>query len=377
VAITFTAFIGFSAPLPVLPDDVHQRLDGSDALLGLVIGAFPVFALLGRFLAGWMADHRGRRITLGAGLACCAGAGVMLLFPLPAPLLVAARGLQGLADALAYTACVAWVLDIVPAERRTASVALLGGGVWGGYAAGPLVGLLLGDLTNVGIFVVLAALAGAPLVLRMPAPPQQAGARVSVPARDIARVVAMPGLGIGLLNVSYAAIIGFLVVHLQSRGGHGALVLALFSATVLLGRIVVVPLAQRIGLVRGVLLAVAAIVGGTVAIGESTDVAVAAVAAVLYGLGYCLPYPVMAALVTTRLPAAGRARALGSLVAIYDACVGFGAVVLGQVSEAQGTRAVFRTAAAVSVVGAAVCVSVIRTDARAGLSSAEGVLPEA
>jgi predicted MFS family arabinose efflux permease len=66
----------------------------------------------------------------------------------------------------------------------------------------------------------------------------------------------------------------------------------------------------------------------------------------------------MATLVTTRLPVEGRARALGALVAIYDACVGLGAVVLGQVSDVAGTRAVFRTAAAVSVLGAVICVAV-------------------
>jgi MFS family permease len=199
-----------------------------------------------------------------------------------------------------------------------------------------------------------------PVVLRMPDPPVGEQAAADVSHRSIARAAGMPGLALGLVNTAYAAVVGFLIVHLETRGGGGAAALAIFSGVVLFGRVLVVPLVVRAGSVAGMAGAVLAVSGGCLIVAQSGGLTPVIIGVVLFAVGYCVPYPLLASLVVQRVPAAGRARALGALVAVYDACVGGGAVLFGQVSDSFDTAWVFRLAAAISLVGGIVAVGVVR-----------------
>ena len=153
--------------------------------LGIALAAFPFTALAGRAVAGRSTDRRGRVVTMRAGLLAALTAGVLLALPLPVAGLVAARIAHGLADALVYTAASAYVLDRVPVARRAQALALLGSGIWAGYALGPLVGAGL-PLAGVGVVVVLAALVGLGLTVRLPehrpGPSPHTGLRALLPA---------------------------------------------------------------------------------------------------------------------------------------------------------------------------------------------------
>ena len=69
--ITLAVFIGFLAiglPLPVLPLHVHDGLGLSPLVVGVVIGAQFAAALLSRAWAGNLADTRGAKRAVVAGL---------------------------------------------------------------------------------------------------------------------------------------------------------------------------------------------------------------------------------------------------------------------------------------------------------------------
>jgi len=370
VAVSFLYFLGVGATLPALPGAVRE-LGGGGTELGVVLGVFPFAALAGRFLSGRSTDRRGRRFTVRAGLAVTAVSGLLFALPLPLAGLVTARLLHGLADALIYTATATWVLDRSADDRRAQRLALLGSGIWGGYALGPLLGAVL-DLRTVGLVVLGTAM----VALLSPLGREAAVAPAAGPGglRGLVPVgVSVPGLSLGLGNLAYAVLVGFLVLHVDDRGGQGAVALASFSAAVLAGRLIAVPLAARVGILRTLPPALLVMAAGLVVIAFSSGTLVPAVAAAVIGVGYCLPFPALATLVTGRVPAAQRGAAIGALTAYYDIFVGVGSLAAGVLADLAGVPSVF-LAAAVGVLGAAaINLGLARGQARAARVDAEVV----
>lgn len=354
LAVLLLFFAGAGASLPALPAAVREAGAGPTSL-GVVLGLFPFAALAGRLVAGRLTDRRGRVLTLRLGLVLTAAAGLVfaldgLVVDSSVAAIGAARALHGLADALLYTAASAYVLDRTAVDRRPQALSLLGAAIWAGYALGPLAGAVL-DLRQVGLVITGGALLGVAvsrgLVESRVDGPRVTGARALLP-----RGVALPGVTLGLGNLGYAALVGFLVVHLDDQGGNGAVALTCFSVAVLTGRLVVVPLAARLGIMTTLPYAMVVMALGLVVIGGTASTMVAGVAAAVVGLGYCLPFPALASLVAGRVPASQRGAAIGALVAFYDVFVGIGSVVGGLVAARSGTDAVF-VLAAVGVLSAA------------------------
>jgi MFS family permease len=343
VVIAFVHVAGLGATLPVLPQAVRSAGGGSRSI-GVVIGVFAAAALLGRLVAGRATDRRGRRWTLRAGLIgalCSAGA---FALPLGVSGLVAGRLLHGFSEALVYTASSTYVLDRTPVERRPQALALLGAGIWGGYSVGPLIGVAL-DIAQVAVVVAASALLGLLLTVRLEETthdvPRATGFRGLLP-----RGVALPGLSLGLGNLGYAVIVGFLVVHLDDQGARGAVALTCFSVAVLTGRLVAVPLAARAGILRTTPYGLACMAAGLLVIGSTSSTAVAGAAAAVVGVGYCLPFPALATLVAGRVSANQRGAALAALTGFYDVFVAVGSVVAGLLAARAGTGSVFVLGAA-------------------------------
>ena len=350
VAVTFVHVAGLGATLPVLPGAVRDA-GGSATSIGVVIGVFAAAALAGRLVAGRATDRRGRRWTLRVGLVVAATAGAVFALPLGVGGLVAARLLHGFSEALVYTAASTYVLDRTPESRRPQALALLGAGIWGGYSVGPLLGAAL-DIRQVALVVAgsatLALLLTTRLVETTHTAPRVTGFRGFLP-----RGVTVPGLSLGLGNLGYAVIIGFLVVHLDDQGARGAVALTCFSVAVLAGRLVAVPLAARVGILRTTPYGLVCMAGGLLVIGSTGSTVVAGTAATVVGIGYCLPFPALATLVTSRVPAGERGAAMAALTGFYDVFVAVGSVVAGLIAARADTRAVFVFGAA-GVLAAAV-----------------------
>ena len=374
VGVLLVFFVGVGASLPALPDGVRDAGAGGSAL-GLVLGVFPFAALAGRLVAGRATDRGGRIVTLRAGLLVAAAAGVLFALPLPVLGIGAARLLHGLADALVYTAASAWVLDRTPEDRRPQALSLLGAGIWGGYALGPLVGAAL-DLRQVGLVVLATSLAALGLTVGLPDATVE-GERATGLRALLPHGVALPGHALGLGNLGYAAVVGFLVVHLDDQGGRGAVALTAFSVAVLTGRLVVVPIAARSGVLRTLPYALTAMAAGLLVVAGTGSTTVAALAAAVVGLGYCLPFPALATLVAGRVPASQRGAAIGALTAFYDVYVGLGSVAAGLVADRSGTAAVFRLAAVGVLAAAGVNVVLARRDRTGRALVAADTAPDA
>ena len=373
VGIMLLLFVGIGATLPALPAAVRDTGAGATSI-GVVFGVFPFAALLGRVVAGRWTDLRGRVVTLRLGLLATGAAGLLFVLPVSVAGLVLARALHGFADALIYTAASAYVLDRAAEHRRPQALSLLGAGIWGGYALGPLVGAAL-DIVQVGGVVLATTLVCLLLTGRMEESTVQ-GPRTPGLRGFLPRGVTVPGISLGLGNIGYAVIIGFLVVHLDDRGARGAVALTCFSVAVFAGRLVVVPLAARVGILRTTPYGLAVMAAGLLVIGSTSSTLVAGVAATVIGLGYCLPFPALATLVAGRVPPQERGAALGALVAFYDVFVGVASVVAGILAARAGTPAVFVLGAAGVLAAAAINVVLARQEQLARPTAVADTAPD-
>jgi MFS family permease len=355
-AAALLAFLAIGAALPVLPGFVRGPLHAGDVAVGIVVGAFAVTAVVCRPLAGRQADVRGRRAVLVAGALAMAVGGACYLLANSVAALIAARLVVGAGEGAVYTAGAAWAVDLAPEDRRGLALGLFGLAVWGGLSLGPLAGELL--RTGISYDAVWAAtavlpLAGALLALRLPEP-HGAGATEPGPLAFFPRAAHRPGLALALANIGYAALAGFVVLHLRARGiGGGASVFTAFAVAVFASRVALSRLPDRVGArpmatTAGLLEAI-----GLAVIAVAQSLAVALAGAVVVGVGFSMLFPSLALMVVGRVGDDRRGSALGAFTAFFDIGVGLGGPLAGATAALAGYPAVFVLAAAAALCTAA------------------------
>ena len=190
----------------------------------LVLGVFPLAALAGRFVAGRLADGRGRlahAAVLGLvghdrARACCSRCRCRSR----GSALARARARPGRGPGLHRVRRLGGRRHEAPATGR-GRWPCWAPGSGAAPASGPLLGGLLGSLPRVGLLTAGLGLAAAALVrLAGPAPAVTPDPDPGRRASLLPRPAVLPGVALALGNVGYAAIAGFLVLHLVDRGAR-------------------------------------------------------------------------------------------------------------------------------------------------------------
>ena len=352
---TLLGLLSVGAVLPVLPRYVTGPLDSGDIAVGIVIGCYAATGLLLRPIAGRIADTRGRRPTLIVGSLLATLAGLLYLVPAGVGGLIVARLFLGAGEGMVFTAGSAWIVDLAPEERRGRVIGLYGLAVWGGLSIGPLIGELLlhaASYEAVWVFAAAAPFTGALIASRTrdPFAPRAEPTRGPLIARESLR----PGAALALGSVGYAAVAGFVVLHLDARDiGHGAAVFVAFAATVVLTRLIGGDLPDRLGPARCALGAACVETAGLVAIALAQNLAVALAGAIAMGAAFSLLYPSLSLAVVSRVPEDRRGSALGTLTAFFDAGVGLGAPLAGAAAALWGYGGSFALGATAAAIAAA------------------------
>lgn len=353
-AVTFCGLVGVGSVLPVLPRYIHGPLDSGDVAVGIVIGAYAVTGLLLRPVAGRLADTWGRKPTVLAGAALVALSGLLYLPGLGIGGLIVARLILGAGEGAVYTAGSVWIVDLAPEERRGRVLGLYGLAVWGGLSVGPLVGELLLDLggyTAVWVFAAAMPVLGALLALaaRDPFVPLEH----AEPHPLIAPEAVGPGFAIALASIGYAALATFIVLHLEARGiGDGATVFAAFAAMLVLTRLVLGHLPDRVGAAPVAIVATLGEALGLALIALAHSLPLALAGGLVMGAAFSLLNPALMLIALGRVSQSARGAAMGTYTAFFDAGVGLGAPLAGLVAALAGYESAFFFAAAVCVASA-------------------------
>lgn len=348
-SITMLTMLSVGSTLPIMPLYVKGPIGGGDIAVGVVTGAFAITGLASRPLAGTFADSRGRRPVVIAGALVMAAASALYYVPAGVPGLLVARLLLGAGEGMVYTAGAAWIVDIAPVERRGRIIGLYGLAIWGGLSFGAPIGELLlraGDYGLVWAFAICSPLLAALIASRL-ARPRQAFREAGPVVRSLwARESFAPGAALALATFGYAALAGFVVLHLDARGiGHGAAVFTAFAVSVVAARLLAGSLPDRLGAARCAAGAAAIEAAGLVAVGFASSLAVALAGAVAMGAAFSTIFPSLALLVINRVDDDRRGVAMGTFTACFDIGVGLGAPIAGAAAAVGGYDLSFFVAA--------------------------------
>src|SRR4051794_21860490 len=155
-AIVFVDTMFFAALTPLLPHYADE-LGLSKAGAGLLAASYPLGAFLGAIPSGMTAARVGVKPTVVIGLLALAVTSTAFGLASEAWQLDAARLLQGVASAFAWTGALAWLVGAAPAERRGALI----GSAFGAAIAGALFGPVIGGIaSHAGTGTTFSAVAG-------------------------------------------------------------------------------------------------------------------------------------------------------------------------------------------------------------------------
>ena len=221
-----------SVALPAIARDFGLGMEGLQWLMNGYLLTLSALLLLG----GSLGDVYGRRKIFRLGLMGFAATSVLCALAPSAPMLVAARALQGAAGALLVPNSLAIVDAAFDEEDRGAAI-----GKWAGWsavstAAGPLVGGWLVDAASWRwVFAVTAPIALAALFAarHVPEPPREG------PARQV------DYLGAVLATAGLAGVVGALVMGPEVGFGRPAILAAGIGGVALLAAFLLVELRVR------------------------------------------------------------------------------------------------------------------------------------
>jgi MFS family permease len=347
IIATFLGFLGFGAVLPSLAPHVRHDLGASDRTVGFVIGTFSVVALCSRPFVGRLADRKGRKRAFLTGLGSCTLAGAAYLLPIGVGAMYLGRAFQGLGEACLYTGAAA--VELAGVHRSARALGYVSSGIWGGIAAGPLVGTLLGSFSHAAEFQVIAALAAGALLTQVTEDYEPSHHQDR--KRWFKRSLLGPGLAVGFVNVFYPVITGFLILHLARRSNAGPVAFSVYAGFVLLSRFFLGGLLDRLHPRTTFYLGIVCMAIGLSILAMGPSWTWAVIAAALLGFGYSFPWASIASTVLRRAHASERGSSVSVLSAFYDVFVGASSISAGFLANAFGYGAAFLMA--IAALGAA------------------------
>jgi MFS family permease len=341
--------------LPVLPRFAEGELGAGPVGVGLAVGANSITALLFQPLAGRIGDLRGRRVLLVGGTALGAVSFVAYAFADSLALVVAARLVTGIGEALWFVGAATVVNDLAPPARRGEAFSYFTVAMYGGLAIGPLAGdLLLGGDRYGLVFMVAAVTTAAACAVALRVPETRPDHGEAPHGHLVYRGAILPGLVLLTGLLAFGGFNAFIALYAIEIGiERTGLVFATFAVTVVAVRLFGARLPDRLGARRAGFVALAGIATGMAIIAASPSAAALFAGTVVLAFGQGLSFPAMMALTIAGAPASARSAAVGTLSAFVDVSLVAGAVVLGFVADLSSYRGAFAFAAIVAASGIA------------------------
>lgn len=362
MAVVLVAFVVIGLALPVLPLHVNQRLGLGTFVVGLVTGSQFVASLISRVWAGNYSDRKGAKRGVIIGLCAAAVSGVLYFASLgflstptiSVTILVAGRALLGAAESFIITGAVTWGLALVGTKTSGKVIAWGGMAMFAALAAGAPLGTWIynvGGFAAVALGTTAVPIMALGFVALLPAVSPRPGAGSGW--GRVAGAVWLPGLGAALSSIGYGAILAFGSLLFVERAWHPVwLAFTAYAAALIVARLFLGDLPDKLGGARIALWFVAVEVAGLVLIWAAVGPLTAAIGAALTGFGYSLVYPGLGAEAVRRAPVESHGLAMGMYTACLDVALGLGTPALGLLAGWTRVGPVY-LASALIVLGAA------------------------
>ena len=351
---TLAYFTAVGSVVPILPRYVTGPLGSDDLMVGVVVGAFAVSAVLLRPFVGGVGDRRGRRILIigGGVLAGISIAGYALGDSVP--VLILMRVLTGIGEAAYYVGAASVINDLAPDERRGEALSYFSLALFGGLALGPIAGEALlhaSGFTLVWMFAAASSVLSGVVGFAVPETrPDDIADHAGGPI--VNRGALLPGTVLASSIWALATFNAFIPLYALDLGLSGASIFfATHSAVVMSVRLFGARLPDVLGPKKAASSALVAIAAGMLIMGAWSETAGLFVGTIFYSLGHSLAFPALMTMAISRSSPAERGSVVGTFTAFFDLSFGLGAAAAGGVAMLIGYRGAFVTAAGVAAAG--------------------------
>ena len=367
------AMVGLERSTLPLVGREEFALTSSAAVLAFIV-AFGLAKALTNLGAGVLAERAGRRRLLIAGWALALPVPVLIAVAPSWAWIVAANGLLGINQGLAWSMTVVMKIDLVGPRRRGLALGLNEAAGYGGLAlAAGLTGWLAAEFAARDVLVVVGAVIAISAFLISVLFVRDTAAHVALEqarhhddeppptlreafARATYRVPALRSSSqAGLVNnlndgLAWGLVPLFLAAHGASVAEIGV-VAAIYPGVWSIGQIATGHWSDSVGrkplIVAGMLLQALAL--ALLAVSDG-DLALAAATAALLGVGTALVYPTLIAAVSDAVPPVARAPVVGVYRFWRDIGYALGAVIAGVAADALGYGGAIGLVAALTAV---------------------------
>lgn len=344
--VNFVQYLAFYTLVTTVALYAVRQFAASDAASGFASSAFVVGATVARLFSGYIVDRFGSRAIMVSSLAVVVIACGLYIPAGSLPLLIGVRLLHGFAYAIASTAVMAIVQQVIPDSRRAEGTGYFALGTTFATAVGPALGLfLVGNFTyDVLIWTTfITAIIGLALGLLLKGPKRdldpsdQEKPRFSL--KSIAHPAVIPiGIFMLLIGLSYSGVITYLNAYSEERGlvtGAGlffvAYALSMLIMRLLLGKVQDVR-GDNIVIYFGVVFFALALL--VLAAADANWMVV--VAGAMTGLGYGTLMPAAQAIAVSSVPTHQLGTGISTLLLLADVGIGLGPIFLGFLVSATG-----------------------------------------
>jgi MFS family permease len=355
MASTFAYFLSVGATIPVLPLFVEGPLGGTEAAVGLSVGAFSLSAVLIRPLTGRWGDRYGRRFLILVGGTVVGIAVATYVAADSLPVLIAMRLLTGAGEAFFYVGAASAINDIAPDHRRGEAMSFFSLALYGGIALGPVLGESVLEASSFDAVWIVAALLSwiAAFFGVFVTDTRPEGHEVARPfGRWVHPAGLLPGAVLATSVWGLAGFNSFVPLYAREVGLSGSrLVFVVFSVIVLSIRSFGARIPDRLGPVRTARSSLVASACGLALMGLIETQAGVFIGASIFALGQALAFPALMTIAVSGAPPAQRGSVVATFTAFFDLAFGLGAVTLGVIANAVGYSGTFVAAGIVAAIG--------------------------
>ncbi|MDD4088162.1 MAG: MFS transporter [Tissierellia bacterium] len=332
-------FLSFQMIIATLPLHVED-IGGTERILGWITGLATISAVLIRPITGIALDKLSRKIVFITGLIILLVSTYFLGVFNYIWLILIIRFINGIGWGIGTTTAMTVAAETIPIKRFGEGIGLFNLSNGLGMAFGPLIGISIlnaQSFSNVALpagMLVLAALVFSLFIKYKPVDKTVKAHIRNGKLPSVEKSSLGPALIIGLITITYGAIIAFIPIYGIERGVEN---IGLYFTIYALFLMFIRPLAGKMMDKRGfdifVYSGVITLSLSMIVLSQSQNIIIFAVSAALYGIGFGLLETSLLTMAVARAPEGKIGSVNAVFFTFFDGGIGFGSIIAGIIAS--------------------------------------------
>ncbi len=329
----FTA--SFQMIIPELPEYLSAM--GGQDYIGLIIAAFTLTAGASRPFSGKLTDTIGRVPIMAIGsLVCCV---CSLFYPFTSGIwaFLFLRLIHGFSTGTKPTATAAYVIDIIPADRRGEAAGMLGLFTATGMSAGPMIGSLIVEFININVMFYISsflALISILILMKMketlPNPKKFAFEQLKLKKTDLFEPTVFPVFFVFIL-ASFSSGVAITLTPFMSKalGINKGLFFTIYTVASIVIRLLASKVSDKKGRLPVLIVSCSVLALAMILLGIAKTPLLFYTASACFGLAWGLNSPTITAWTADLSNEENRGKSMATMYIALEAGIGLGAIVAG------------------------------------------------